>query len=225
MRETRGVRQEGLNSLHVMRSTRWVGTAAIVAIFVAGGMSSGRANEETDGEALLGAHDLNERVVKLWRARKYAEAEPLARQALAIWERVHGPDHPETSHGLRQVGAQLLGLRRYDDAVAVYQRSLRIREALHGSEHSEVARDLVYVAMAEEGRLRLEAALGHLKRALSIYEARGGARTRGWSVSRVAQDGCSGGWAGTRRRPASWSGPWPDTRRVTAPHTPASPRS
>jgi hypothetical protein len=46
---------------------------------------------------------LNERVVELYRAGKFSEAIPLARQSLAIGEKALGPDHPSVATALNNL--------------------------------------------------------------------------------------------------------------------------
>ena len=43
------------------------------------------------------ADELNKRVIELYGAGRYAEAIPLAQQALAIYENALGPDHPDVA--------------------------------------------------------------------------------------------------------------------------------
>ena len=43
---------------------------------------------------------LNKRLVELYQAGKFSEAQPLAQRALAIWQKALGPDHPNVATSL-----------------------------------------------------------------------------------------------------------------------------
>jgi tetratricopeptide (TPR) repeat protein len=58
--------------------------------------------------------------------KKYAEAEPLFRQALAIRERVLPPNHPRTTNTIEGLGVALAGQNRLDEAETYYLRALAI---------------------------------------------------------------------------------------------------
>ena len=58
---------------------------------------------------------------------KYAEAEPLHKRALAIWEKALGPDHPNVATSLRNYAALLRKTGRSDEAAALEMRAAAIR--------------------------------------------------------------------------------------------------
>ncbi len=74
---------------------------------------------------------------------RYAEAEPLHKRALAIFEKALGPKHPDVAQSLNN----LAGLYRaqegkYGEAEPLYQQALANREKALGPEHPDVAQGL-----------------------------------------------------------------------------------
>ena len=61
------------------------------------------------------------------RAR-YAEAEPLCRRALAIYEQASGPDHPDTAYALNNLELVLFGQGRYGEAEPLVRRADDLRD-------------------------------------------------------------------------------------------------
>src|SRR4051812_18178331 len=70
---------------------------AIVALAVAVGASLPAAAQTGD------AAQLDAKSWELYRAGKYSEAAPLAQQALAIWEKTLGPEHPNVAPALNRL--------------------------------------------------------------------------------------------------------------------------
>src|SRR5438105_129900 len=70
---------------------------------------------------------------------KYAEAEPLYRQALAIAEEAFGSHHLEVSVFLNNLAVLYKYTGNFDEAQQLYQRALEITEAALGSTHPSVA--------------------------------------------------------------------------------------
>jgi CHAT domain-containing protein/Tfp pilus assembly protein PilF len=100
---------------------------------------------------------------------RYAEAEPLLKRALAIDERVSGPDHPEVASDLSSLALLYHVQERYPEAESLYRRALDIRERALG-DHPDTALTLGNLAslMAEQGRL--DEAEPLLRRALAVTE-------------------------------------------------------
>jgi tetratricopeptide (TPR) repeat protein len=69
----------------------------------------------------------------------YAEAEPLYREALALAEKLFGPDHAEVSVILNNLAVLYKYTGKFDEAEALYQRALAITEKNLGPDHTEVA--------------------------------------------------------------------------------------
>jgi tetratricopeptide (TPR) repeat protein len=81
----------------------------------------------------------NARVMALYRARKFAEAVPLAQRALAIGENALGPNHPDVAASLADLATLYDGQGRYADAKPLHERALAIREKTLGPGHPDVA--------------------------------------------------------------------------------------
>jgi len=105
----------------------------------------------------------------------FEEARPLLAEALAIRERLRGPEHPEVAETLVRLGA-LARLSGKGDAVPLFRRALAIREARLGPESSEVAEVLNDLGTAFAARGRLDEAEAALRRTLAIQERLWGSR-------------------------------------------------
>ena len=73
---------------------------------------------------------------------KYAEAEPLYKRALAIWEKSLGPDHPQVALGLNNLALLYVDQGKYAEAEPLCKRALAIDEKALGPDHPDVAIDL-----------------------------------------------------------------------------------
>ena len=58
---------------------------------------------------------------------QYAQAEPLYKRALAIWEKALGPDHPDVATSLESLAALYRATKRDEGAETLEQRAARIR--------------------------------------------------------------------------------------------------
>ncbi|MGD0145219.1 MAG: tetratricopeptide repeat-containing protein, partial [Rhizomicrobium sp.] len=113
---------------------------------------------------------LEQKVIQLNNAGRYAEAVPLARQVLAIQEQALGPDHPDVATALGYLASLYASQSLNADAVPLLQRSLAIREKALGPDDLEVAMaaNNLGAAFSELGRYGDAEPL--LKRALAIRE-------------------------------------------------------
>ena len=85
---------------------------------------------------------LNEKATNLQNQGHYADAEPLFKKALAIAEKVKGPNHIDVGNLLNNL-AELYGLEgRYAEAEPLNQRGLLILEKALGPNHPDVATSL-----------------------------------------------------------------------------------
>jgi tetratricopeptide (TPR) repeat protein len=107
----------------------------------------------------------------LQHAGDFAAARPWYERALAIRERVLGPDHPDTATSLNNL-AWLLYQAQSDLAIArpLYERAVAIRERVLGPDHPDTAQALndLGVLLHEQGELA--AARPLYERALAIRE-------------------------------------------------------
>ncbi len=103
------------------------------------------------------------------RAR-YAEAEPLYRRAVDIYEKARGPEHPSTSVYLNNLALLYYNQGRYTDAEPLYQRALAIKEKTLGPEHPSTAINLGNLASLYRAQGRDAEAEPLLQRSLAICE-------------------------------------------------------
>ena len=85
---------------------------------------------------------LNDAGGYLYERARFAEAEALFKQALAIRETALEPEHPDVARSLNNLGAVYSEQGRYSEAESLYQRALAIREKVLGREHPDVATTL-----------------------------------------------------------------------------------
>jgi len=97
---------------------------------------------------------LNNLALLLQATNRLAEAEPLIRRALMIWEKSLGPDHPQFAIGQWVLGSILKDMGRPDEAEALYRRALAIFETSLGPDHPHTAGVLAYLAALEAARGR-----------------------------------------------------------------------
>jgi CHAT domain-containing protein/Tfp pilus assembly protein PilF len=118
------------------------------------------------------ASRLNSRATELLNGGRYSEAEPLYKRALAIREKVLGPDHPDVATSLNNLAALYYIEERYADVELLYERSLAIREKALGPDHPNVAISLSNLAELYRVQGRYADAEPLHKRSLAIMEKR-----------------------------------------------------
>ena len=77
------------------------------------------------------AHSLNN-LARLYQAQgKYADAEPLHKRALAIWESALGPEHPNVAKGLENYASlrRKMGLSAEAARLEAQARAIRAKHA------------------------------------------------------------------------------------------------
>jgi CHAT domain-containing protein/Tfp pilus assembly protein PilF len=125
----------------------------------------------TERERLLDSgRRTNAEAVRLRTAGRYAEAQRLAEQVLAIRERELGPDHVETALALQLLGRLAQDQGGYDRAQQLFARSLRILQAALPADHPDIG--LVLDALANTYRAKEEftTSITLLQQALSVIE-------------------------------------------------------
>ena len=103
------------------------------------------------------------------RAR-YAEAEPLYKRALGIWEKALGPEHPDVATSLNNLAVLYDAQGKYVEAEPLYQRALGIWEKALGPEHLDVATSLNNLAALYRAQGKDAEAEPLYQRALGIRE-------------------------------------------------------
>jgi CHAT domain-containing protein/Tfp pilus assembly protein PilF len=113
---------------------------------------------------------LQDRARELERSGKYADAIPLIQRALAIQEKVGGPDDLEVASLLDDLAGLYEDQGRYAEAAPLYRRSLAIREKVLGPDHPDTAIELNNLANLYLDQGRYTDAEPLLKRSLAIRE-------------------------------------------------------
>jgi tetratricopeptide (TPR) repeat protein len=101
---------------------------------------------------------------------RYAEAEPLLRRSLAIYERTLGPDDPAVATSLNSLARLYHDEGRYAEAEPLVRRSLGIREKALGPGDPALAASQISLATLYQAEGRYAEAEPLLKRALAIIE-------------------------------------------------------
>ena len=98
---------------------------------------------------------LNNLALSYRRQRRYAEAEPLYKRALAVWEKLHGPEHQGVATTLGNLGMLYRDQRKYVEAEPLLKRSLAIREKALPPHHGELGISFNNLAILyfDQGRL------------------------------------------------------------------------
>jgi tetratricopeptide (TPR) repeat protein len=100
----------------------------------------------------------------------YAQARPPYERALAIQEKVLGPEHPETATSLNNLGLLLQDQGDLAGARPLFERALAICEKALGHEHFETATSLNNLARLLQAQGDLAGAQPLFERALAIQE-------------------------------------------------------
>ena len=116
------------------------------------------------------AEKLQNQVIALYNAGKYAEAIPLAQRELAIYEKKLGPDHPHVALPLAWLAELYRAQGRYADAEPLSKRSLAIQEKALGPDHPDVATALNNLAALYGEESRYTDAEPLYNRSLAIRE-------------------------------------------------------
>ncbi|MEQ1839103.1 MAG: tetratricopeptide repeat protein, partial [Verrucomicrobiales bacterium] len=117
------------------------------------------------------ASALNELAHLYHNMARHAEGEPLYREALEIYERLHGKDSTEVAEVLNNLAALLQATNRLEEAEPLMARVVSIFEKSYGANHTDVATALNNLAGVLNATNRLEEAEPMYRRALAIDEA------------------------------------------------------
>jgi tetratricopeptide (TPR) repeat protein len=97
-------------------------------------------------------------------------ARPYYERALAIWEKVLGPEHPDKALSLNNLGYLLDSMGDSAGARPYYERALAIREKVLGPEHPHTATSLNNLGMLLKAMGDYAGARPYYERALAIQE-------------------------------------------------------
>lgn len=95
-----------------------------------------------EDEALVLARYLNEQGYAFVKAGRYPEARPPFEQALAVHEKVLGPEHPGTATSLNNLGSLLRAQGELTAVRPYYARALAVSEKVLGPDHPNTATSL-----------------------------------------------------------------------------------
>jgi tetratricopeptide (TPR) repeat protein len=101
---------------------------------------------------------------------EYTQAKPLYERALAIWEKVHGKEHPLVATSLNNIAELYRAKGAYEQALPLNVRALAIDEKVYGIVHPDVANDLNNIAFLYYTQGAYEQALPLYGQALAIRE-------------------------------------------------------
>jgi tetratricopeptide (TPR) repeat protein len=105
-----------------------------------------------------------------YEAGQYPAAELLYQRALALWEQVLGPTHPEVATSLNNLAGLYQAQGRYAKAEPLYQRALAIREHSLAPLHPHIAQSLDNLAVLYRAQGRHDKAEPLCQQALTIRE-------------------------------------------------------
>jgi tetratricopeptide (TPR) repeat protein len=94
------------------------------------------------GEELILAGYLNLQGWASYEAGRYANAQQPLERALALREKLLGPEHPDVAQSLNNLAVLYHAQGQYAKAEPLYQRALAIREQALGPAHPDTARSL-----------------------------------------------------------------------------------
>ncbi len=101
---------------------------------------------------------------------KYKDAELLSQRALAICERIQGPDHPEVAVKVNNLGIIYSDQGRYAEAEQLFRRAIEIREKAGEADHPWIAQSLSSLGALYSAQGKYVEAESLLKRAWAIGE-------------------------------------------------------
>ncbi|HKL53112.1 MAG TPA: tetratricopeptide repeat protein, partial [Wenzhouxiangellaceae bacterium] len=105
------------------------------------------------------------------RQSQMTEATAQFRRALAIRRELHGPEHPETTSALGNLGTALMQSGHNREGMAVASEALEIETRLLGPDHPELAHWLHQLGSANRELGELEAAENYHRRALALRQS------------------------------------------------------
>src|SRR5712664_1632016 len=124
-----------------------------------------RADDE-----LAEARRLNREAATIRSSGKFSEAVPLVQRALAIREKILGPEHPDVAASLDNMAGLYRDQGKYAEAEVLYRRALAIGEKAGGPWHPNVAASVNNLALLYSAQSKYAEAELLYRRALAILE-------------------------------------------------------
>ena len=129
--------------------------------------------EAPSAELAAGVHQLGE--IEAARAR-YAEAEPLFREALTLRRALYRDPNDDVASSMRALADVLVNQRKFDEAEAHYREALALERRLHGQTSPHAAGVLYSIAVTFHDRGKLGDAEPLFREAVDIYRLTPGTR-------------------------------------------------
>jgi tetratricopeptide (TPR) repeat protein len=118
--------------------------------------------------ALAQARAANAEAQRLYQRGKYAEAEALCRQAVAVFEEVLGPKHPLTATSYNNLANNLHAQGRAGRAEPLFRKALAVDEQVLGPTHPDTASTCNGLALNLQAQGRVKEAEPLLRQALAV---------------------------------------------------------
>jgi tetratricopeptide (TPR) repeat protein len=122
------------------------------------------------GAALAEVFALRAKALALHGQAKYAEAEPLLRKVLAVYEEVLGPRHPDTAQSYNNLAYNLKAQGRAKEAEPLYRKALAVCEEVLGASHPDTALSYNNLAANLQAQGRSKDAEPLFHKALTAHE-------------------------------------------------------
>jgi tetratricopeptide (TPR) repeat protein len=116
------------------------------------------------------AHLLNQIAILYYSKAQHVVAEPLMRQALAIWETSLGMDHPQAAAVIGNLAGLLMATNRLVEAEPLMRQTLTIMTATYGMNHPHVATATGNLAQLLKATNRIAEAEPLMRQTLAIME-------------------------------------------------------
>jgi tetratricopeptide (TPR) repeat protein/CHAT domain-containing protein len=150
----------------MMSRTSRRGVALIIFVTLSMGIGSSNARSRRSNDL----ETLNQQVIRLYDAGKYAEATEFAERAVSLAEHQFGPDHPSVASSLAWLATLYREQGRYAEAEPAFKRALAIDEKALGPDNPNVGTDLSNLALLYQRVSRYAEAEALYKHALAITE-------------------------------------------------------
>jgi len=121
-----------------------------------------------DRAEVLRARSINRQGVALLNQGRPQEAEKPLRQALGIYQKVLGENHPDTAQGYNNIAGCLQALGKSSEALPLYQKALGIYQKVLGENHPDTATSYNNVALCLDDLGKSSEALPLFQKALGM---------------------------------------------------------
>jgi tetratricopeptide (TPR) repeat protein len=114
--------------------------------------------------------ELNTQVGQLAHQGKFADAVPLATEAVRVAEATYGPESAKVATELNTLGLTYYYQGKYVQAEPLFQRAVRVAEKTLGLASPDLASDIANLALNDSRQKKYAEAVPLLERTVSIYE-------------------------------------------------------